>query len=146
MEHHDHDGHGDHSDHSDHGDHAAHFRRLFWVMTLVAIPTVVFNAMFADLLGYPLPGAGWVGWISPALGTVMYVWGGRPFLTGGAEELKGRQPGMMLLISLGITVAFGASWAAALGLLGAEHDLWWELALLIVVMLLGHWLEMRSLP
>ena len=75
----------------------------------------------------------------------MYFWGGRPFLTGGLEELKKRQPGMMLLISLGITVAFLASWAATVGLVHHELEFWWELALLVVIMLLGHWIEMRSL-
>ena len=75
----------------------------------------------------------------------MYVWGGRPFLTGAVGEIRARQPGMMLLIALAITVAFVASWGASLGLLHHELDFWWELALLIVIMLLGHWIEMRSL-
>ncbi len=97
------------------------------------------------LLGYHLPDAGWVAWISPLLGTVMYVWGGRPFLTGAVSEIRSRKPGMMLLIALAITVAFLASWGASLGLLHHELDFWWELALLIVIMLLGHWIEMRSL-
>ena len=81
----------------------------------------------------------------PVLGTVIYVWGGRPFLTGAVAELRARKPGMMLLIGLAITVGFIASWGASLGLLDHELDFWWELALLIVIMLLGHWLEMRSL-
>ncbi|WP_061018080.1 heavy metal translocating P-type ATPase, partial [Microbacterium sp. CCH5-D1] len=79
------------------------------------------------------------------LGTVMYVWGGAPFLTGAVGELRARKPGMMLLIALAITVAFLASWGASIGLLHHELDFWWELALLIVIMLLGHWIEMRSL-
>ena len=99
--------------------------------------------MFATLLGYTV--AGWATWIAPVLGTVMYVWGGRPFLTGARSEIKSRTPGMMLLIALGITVAFFASWAATLGLVDHELEFWWELALLIVFMLLGHWIEMRSL-
>ena len=101
--------------------------------------------MFSMLLGYSLPDAALVGWISPVLGTVMYVWGGAPFLTGAVSELRARKPGMMLLIGLAITVAFVASWGASLGLLDHELDFWWELALLIVIMLLGHWIEMRSL-
>ncbi len=101
--------------------------------------------MFSMLLGYSLPDAAWIGWISPALGSVMYVWGGAPFLTGAVSELRARKPGMMLLIALAITVAFLASWGASLGLLHHELDFWWELALLIVIMLLGHWIEMRSL-
>ena len=114
-------------------------------MLVLAVPVIGFSGMFAMLLGYSLPAAGWVGWISPLLGTVMYVWGGRPFLTGAVDELRRRQPGMMLLIALAITVAFLASWAASLGIVDHELDFWWELALLIVIMLLGHWIEMRSL-
>ena len=75
----------------------------------------------------------------------MYAWGGRPFLTGAVSEIRSRAPGMMLLIGLAITVAFLSSWGASLGLLHHQLDFWWELALLIVIMLLGHWIEMRSL-
>lgn len=138
-------GHSGHGGHAGHGDHAAQFRRLFWIMLVLAIPVVGFNDMFASLIGYTLPEVGGVDWISPALGTVMYVWGGRPFLTGGWDEIRTRQPGMMLLIALAITVAFIASWGASLHLLSHELDFWWELALLVVIMLLGHWIEMRSL-
>lgn len=75
----------------------------------------------------------------------MFVVGGRPFLTGGLSEARDRSPGMMLLIALALTVAFLASWGATLGVLPHELDFWWELALLVVIMLLGHWIEMRSL-
>ena len=115
-------------------------------MTLVlAIPVVVSSEMFAMLVGYDLPGWGWLPWVAPAIGSVIYVWGGKPFLTGAVEEVRARRPGMMLLIALAITVAFVASWGASLGLLHHELDFWWELALLVVIMLLGHWIEMRSL-
>ncbi|RLQ83159.1 heavy metal translocating P-type ATPase [Salinibacterium amurskyense] len=143
-----HDTHASHkqsSGHSGHGDHVAQFRRLFWIMLVMAIPVAGFSMMFAQILGYSLPDVAFLHWISPVLGTVMYFWGGKPFLTGGFSELKARKPGMMLLISLAITVAFVASWASTLGLIANELDFWWELALLIVVMLLGHWVEMRSL-
>lgn len=140
--HSEHDGHGAHSGH---GHHVAQFRRLFWIMLVLAVPVVAFNDMFASLIGYTLPDTGIVEWISPVLGTVMYVWGGRPFLTGGKDEIMSRQPGMMLLIALAISVAFIASWGASLHLLSHELDFWWELALLVVIMLLGHWIEMRSL-
>ena len=146
--HHGHDGdggHEQHGGHAGHGDHVGQFRRLFWIMLVLAVPVIGFSGMFSMLLGYALPAAGWVGWISPVLGTVMYAWGGRPFLTGAVDELRRRQPGMMLLIALAITVAFLASWGASLGVLDHELDFWWELALLIVIMLLGHWIEMRSL-
>ncbi|WP_425320808.1 heavy metal translocating P-type ATPase [Dietzia psychralcaliphila] len=140
-----HAGHEDHGGHAGHADHVGQFRRLFWIMLVLAVPVVAFNEMFAHLLGYQLPEADWVWWLSPALGTVMYVWGGRPFLTGALSEVRARQPGMMLLIGLAITVAFIASWGASLSLLDHELNFWWELALLVVIMLLGHWIEMRSL-
>nr|WP_241980020.1 heavy metal translocating P-type ATPase [Cryobacterium glaciale] len=131
--------------HGGHGDHVGQFRRLFWTMLVIAVPVAGFSHMFSMLVGYALPDIVGVTWVSPVLGTVMYVWGGRPFLTGAVSELKTHKPGMMLLIALAITVAFLASWGASLGLIDAELDFWWELALLIVIMLLGHWIEMRSL-
>ena len=140
-----HQGHGGHEGHHDHGDHAGQFRRLFWFMLVLSIPVVAFNGAFADLLGYSLPDATWVQWISPILGTVVYFWGGQPFLTGAWSEIKSRQPGMMLLIGLAITVAFLASWGATAGVIDPQLDFWWELALVVVIMLLGHWMEMRSL-
>ncbi|GAA3569648.1 heavy metal translocating P-type ATPase [Microlunatus spumicola] len=140
-----HAGHDEHAGHSGHGDHVAMFRRLFWTMLVVALPVMAFSRMFATILGYDLPDAGWVGWVSPVLGTLMYVWGGRPFLTGAVAELRARTPGMMLLVALAITVAFLSSLGSSLGLLGHDLDFWWELALLVVIMLLGHWVEMRSL-
>lgn len=151
--HHEHDaheahaGHGghDHAGHAGHGDHVAQFRRLFWIMLVLAIPVVGFNSTFAHLIGYQLPDTEWARWISPLLGTVIYLWGGRPFLTGAVSEIRSRKPGMMLLIALAITVAFVSSWGASLNLLDRGLNFWWELALLVVIMLLGHWIEMRSL-
>ncbi|REJ05731.1 heavy metal translocating P-type ATPase [Microbacterium bovistercoris] len=138
-----HTGHAGHAGHAGHGDHVGQFRRLFWINLIIAVPVVALSPMFAMILGYEVPA--WARWVAPVLGTVMYVWGGRPFLTGAVSELKARKPGMMLLIGLAITVAFLASWGASLGILHHELEFWWELALLIVIMLLGHWLEMRSL-
>src|SRR5690625_590456 len=138
----DHEGHAHHG-HGDHGDHVAQFRSLFWINLIIGFPVVIFSLMFAQMFGYTVPG--WATWISAVLVTVMYVWGGIPFLTGAVGEIKSRAPGMMLLISLGISVAFFASWAATLGLVDPELEFWWELALLVVIMLLGHWIEMRSL-
>ncbi|WP_187264991.1 heavy metal translocating P-type ATPase [Homoserinibacter sp. GY 40078] len=114
-------------------------------MLAFAAPVVAFSGMFAMLIGYELPDVAVIAWISPVLGTVMYFWGGWPFLTGAVSELRSRAPGMMLLIGLAITVAYLASLGASLGLLDHRLDFWWELALLIVIMLLGHWIEMRSL-
>lgn len=147
-EHAGHDGDGGHQGHSGHGGHDGHvaqFRRRFWIMLVLAVPVVALNAMFAHLLGYTLPDQAWVPWVSPALGTILYLGGGWPFLTGAVDEIRARRPGMMLLIGLAITVAFVASWGASLGLLDHELNFWWELALLVVIMLLGHWIEMRSL-
>jgi Cu2+-exporting ATPase len=121
------------------------FRRLFWIMLAVGLPVVVFSDMFAMVLGYELPEAGWIRWVSPLLGTLMYVVGGKPFLSGAVSEIRAKSPGMMLLVALAITVAFLSSLGASLGLLSHQLDFWWELALLIVIMLLGHWVEMRSL-
>jgi Cu2+-exporting ATPase len=138
-------GHAGYGGHGGHGGHVAQFRRLFWIMLVLAIPTVALSGMFAMILGYSVPDLPGVTWVSPVLGTVMYVWGGRPFLTGAVTEIRSRKPGMMLLIGLAITVAFVSSLGASLGVLHHELDFWWELALLIVIMLLGHWIEMRSL-
>ncbi|MBL3670767.1 heavy metal translocating P-type ATPase [Streptomyces sp. M2CJ-2] len=134
-----------HTGHGGHGDHVGQFRRLFWIMLALAAPTVLLSPMFATVLGYDLPDVPGLTWVSPVLGTVIYVWGGRPFLTGAVSELTARKPGMMLLIGMAITVAFLASWGATLGVLSHELEFWWELALLVVIMLLGHWIEMRSL-
>jgi P-type Cu2+ transporter len=140
-----HDEHSGHMGHSGHGDHAAQFKDRFWISLVLAVPVVFFSEMFATLLGYMPPEFLASGLIPPVLGTVIFVYGGQPFLTGGWSELKSRQPGMMLLISMAISVAFVASWVTTLGLGGFDLDFWWELALLIVIMLLGHWLEMRAL-
>ncbi|MBV9515351.1 MAG: heavy metal translocating P-type ATPase, partial [Mycobacteriaceae bacterium] len=128
-----------------HGDHVAQYRRLFWLMLVLAIPTVAASGMFAMVIGYRIPDITGLRWVSPVLGTVMFVWGGRPFLSGAVSEIRSRAAGMMFLIGLAISVAFVSSWGASLGVLGRQLDFWWELALLIVIMLLGHWIEMRSL-
>ena len=140
-------GHDSHADH-DPGAHAGHsvamFRNRFWVTLVLSIPVVAFSPMIAMIFGYHLPETGWTTWIAPVLGTVIFFYGGMPFLKGAWREIKLRQPGMMLLIAMAITVAFLASWATSLGA-GLDLDFWWELALLVVIMLLGHWIEMRSL-
>ncbi|MDK8505019.1 copper-translocating P-type ATPase [Corynebacterium accolens] len=138
--------HGDHHGHGHgHGDHAAMFRSRFWWSLLLSVPVVIFSPMVADLLGYGVPEFTGSSWIPPVLGTIIFIYGGTPFLQGGWSELKSRQPGMMLLIAMAITVAFVASWVTTLGIGGFDLDFWWELALLVVIMLLGHWLEMRAL-
>ncbi|GAT12234.1 copper-translocating P-type ATPase [Mycolicibacterium novocastrense] len=121
------------------------FRRRFWFSLVLSVPVVVFSHMIAELFGYTRPDFPGMTWIAPILGTVIFVYGGMPFLTGGWAEVKSRRPGMMLLIAMAISVAFVASWVTTLGIGGFNLDFWWELALLIVIMLLGHWLEMRAL-
>lgn len=138
-------GHAGHDRHAGHGAHGEMFRRRFWVSLVLSIPVVVFSPMVAELLGYTRPDFPGMPWIAPILGTVIFFYGGMPFLTGGWAELKSRRPGMMLLIAMAISVAFIASWITTLEIGGFDLDFWWELALLIVIMLLGHWLEMRAL-
>ncbi len=111
----------------------------------MTVPVVAFSEMFANLLGYSVPDFPGAGWVSPVLGTVVFFYGGAPFLTGAVSEVKSRQPGMMLLVAMAITVALGASWATTLSVGGFDLDFWWELTLLVAIMLLGHWLEMRAL-
>lgn len=138
----------DHAVHQ-HGQHAGHsvamFRNRFRLTLVLSVPVVLFSPMFGHLLGYEPPQFPGSAWIPPVLGTVVFLYGGQPFLKGGVGELKSRKPGMMLLIAMAITVAFAASWATSLGLGGFDLDFWWELALLVVIMLLGHWIEMRAL-
>lgn len=140
-----HDGHEGHN----HDEHAGHsvtkFKDRFWLSLLLSIPVIVFSPMFATFLGYTVPEFSGSTWVAPVLGTVIFLYGGSPFLQGGVSEIRSRQPGMMLLIAMAITVAFVASWVTTLGIGGFELDFWWELALLVVIMLLGHWMEMRAL-
>ena len=146
-----HHGHGrddDHAVHS-HGQHAGHstamFKDRFWLTLALSVPVVFFSPMFAHLLGYMPPEFPGSAWIPPVLGSVIFFYGGMPFLKGGLNELKSRQPGMMLLIAMAISVAFLASWATSLRIGNFDLDFWWELALLVAIMLLGHWIEMRAL-
>ena len=140
------DGHRGHDGHGGHDKHAGHdpevFRRLFWWNLVLAIPVLVFSAQIQDWFDYSID-ANWGAWVAPVIGTAIYLWGGRPFLAGGLAEVRNRQPGMMLLITLAITVAYVSSLASSLG--WGDLDFWWELAALIVVMLLGHWQEMKAI-
>lgn len=144
-EHHDERGHhGDgHEGHGGHEDHTELFRRRFWVSLALAVPVLIYSGPVQDWFGFTPPSFPGSEWIAPVLGTVIFVYGGRVFLEGGVAEIRSRQPGMMLLISLAIVVAFGSSVATELGAIDLEF--WWELAALIVVMLLGHWQEMKAL-
>lgn len=135
--------HGGHSGHGGHGDHAAAFRSRFWLSLVLALPVVATSPMVAGWLGSTVPGA--LAWVPPLLGTAVYLYGGWPFLSGAVSELRSLRPGMMTLVAMAITVAFGAGLLASLGIADRRLDFWWELVLLVVIMLLGHWLEMRAL-
>ncbi|MBQ1072746.1 heavy metal translocating P-type ATPase [Micromonospora sp. C31] len=108
----------------------------------LTVPIVLTSEMVMDWFGYRLefPGVAWVG---PVLGTVVFLYGGWPFLLGAVREVRDRAPGMMLLIAMAITVAYVASAATALG--AFDLDFWWELAALVTIMLLGHWQEMKAI-
>ena len=126
----------------DHSDHVAMYRRRFWWSLLLSVPLVVTSQMVMDWFGYNLDFVG-IAWVGPVVGSFVFVWGGWPFLSGGVSEARARTPGMMLLIAMAITVAYGTSLATSAGWL--DLDFWWELGALISVMLLGHWQEMKAL-
>jgi P-type Cu2+ transporter len=135
------------ADHAAHDRHAGHsvamFRDKFWLSLALTIPVVLLSPEVAGWLGYTIPGVPGIAYAPAVLGTIIFLYGGLVFLRGAEGELADRQPGMMTLISLAIVVAFVTSWAGTLGLFDVE--IWWELATLITIMLLGHWLEMRSI-
>jgi Cu2+-exporting ATPase len=131
-------GHDRHAGHS-----VAMFRDKFWLSLALTIPVVVLSRDIQGWFGYSLPTFPGESYAAALLGTVVFLYGGLVFLRGAAGELAERTPGMMTLISLAIVVALVTSWAGTLGLFSVE--IWWELASLITIMLLGHWLEMRSI-
>ncbi|MFF0366861.1 heavy metal translocating P-type ATPase [Micromonospora sp. NPDC005087] len=146
-----HAGPGGHQRHADggphqHDKHAGHdpamFRRRFWVCLVLTVPVVLTSHLVLDRLGLGLdvPGRSWVG---PVLGSVVFWWGGWPFLVGAVREVRDRAPGMMLLVAMAITVAYTASLATSVG--AFDLDFWWELAALVTIMLLGHWQEMKAI-
>ena len=133
--------------HVSHDRHAGHsvamFRDKFWLSFALTIPVVFWSTDVQHWLGYAAPSFPGSKFISAILGTVVFVYGGLVFIHGAWGELADHKPGMMTLISLAIMVAFGTSLAATFGLF--EIDVWWELASLITIMVLGHWLEMRAI-
>src|SRR5262245_33935606 len=138
--------HAHHDAHAGHDKHAGHdpemFRRRFWLSLVLTIPLVVTSEMVMDWFGYSLDLPGQKV-LAPVLGSIVFLWGGQPFLAGALAELRARQPGMMLLIGMAITVAYAASMATSLGWF--DLDFWWELAALVTIMLLGHWQEMKAI-
>jgi Cu2+-exporting ATPase len=139
---------GEHGDHAaSHDRHAGHsvamFRDKFWLTLALTVPVVILSPDIQEWLGFSLPSFPGEQYAAAILGTAIFFYGGMVFIRGAQGELADRQPGMMTLISLAIIVAFATSWAGTLGLF--EVEIWWELATLITIMLLGHWLEMRSI-
>jgi len=160
SEHHDSQDHGahDHSQNHDSHDHSSHdhgshdhtqhhkmmikdFRKRFWISIILTIPILVLSPMIQNVLGYQLSFK-LDSYLLFGLSTIIFFYGGWPFLTGLVDELKKKQPGMMTLIAVAITVAWGYSSATTFGVKGSSF--FWELATLIDIMLLGHWIEMKS--
>ena len=140
-------GHQGHEAAGAHDRHAGHsvamFRDKFWLSLALTLPVVLLSRDIQDWFGYRVPAFPGSELVPAVIGTIVFAYGGLVFLQGAQRELADRQPGMMTLISLAIIVAFVTSWAGTLGLF--EVEIWWELATLITIMLLGHWLEMRSI-
>ena len=132
----------DHSAHIDHSGHEEMFRKKFWVSLVLSIPVLLYSEGFQTLLGFSMPEFPFSRWIAPLFSVIVFIYGGIPFIQLAGPEMKNRKPGMMTLITLAISVAFVYS-AAALFLPG-QMDFFWELVTLIDIMLLGHWIEMRS--
>ncbi|MCB0674361.1 MAG: cadmium-translocating P-type ATPase [Saprospiraceae bacterium] len=145
-DHHNHDHHsGQHQSHGDHHGHHEHmiedFKKRFWISLIITLPIIVLAPMIQELLGYQLRFNG-DRYVQFILSSVIFFYGGWPFLKGLADEIKKKAPGMMTLIALAISVAYFYSSAVVFGLDGKIF--FWELASLIVIMLLGHWIEMKS--
>jgi Cu2+-exporting ATPase len=131
-----------HAHHVDHTGHEQMFRQRFWVSLVMSIPVLVYSATIQNWLGFSPPTFPGSQWITPVFAVIIFAYGGVPFLQMAVPEVRNRQPGMMTLISLAIAVAFAYS-LATLFMEGAT-GFFWELVTLIDVMLLGHWIEMRS--
>ena len=139
-----HGGHGKQQGHDKHAGHSvAMFRDKFWLSLILTVPTLIWGHMLPRTFGYTPPEIPSAHWIPSVLGTAVFLYGGLPFVLGAIRELRDRLPGMMTLIALAITVAFVFSAAVTLGYPGIP--LWEELATLVTIMLLGHWIEMRSI-
>lgn len=132
----------DHEGHVDHTGHEALFRRRFWVSLLLSIPVLIYSPTIQGWLHFAPPAFSGSTWITPAFATIIFLYGGVPFIQMAIPEVRSRQPGMMTLISLAICVAFIYSLAALL--MPSAEGFFWELVTLIDIMLLGHWIELRS--
>lgn len=128
---------------TDHSGHEDLFRRKFWVSLLLSIPVLLFSEGLQMLLGISLPTFPGSEWITPIFAMIIFIYGGVPFIQMAIPEIRSRKPGMMTLISLAITVALVYSIATIF--IPGQMDFFWELVTLIDIMLLGHWIEMRSI-
>ncbi|OZU89218.1 heavy metal translocating P-type ATPase [Virgibacillus indicus] len=137
---HDHSSHEGHG-HHDHGDMVGDFKKRFFISLIITIPILALSPMIQDFMGVDWRFTGDM-YVLFVLSTFVFFYGGWPFITGGISELKDKNPGMMMLIALAITIAYGYSTMVVFGWGG--HQLFWELATLVDIMLLGHWIEMRS--
>ena len=133
---------GEHAQHIDHSGHEDMFRRRFWVSLLLSIPVLLYTPMLQMWFGFAIPEFAGSKWIAPLFSIIVFVYGGVPFIQMAVPEVRNRQPGMMTLISLAISVSFIYSLATMFVNLG--EGFFWELVTLIDIMLLGHWIEMRS--
>jgi Cu2+-exporting ATPase len=138
-----HEGHDSaHDAHVDHTGHEQMFRQRFWISLILSVPVLLYSPAIQSWLGFAMPSFPGSQWVTPFFGVIIFLYGGLPFLRMAVPELRNRQPGMMTLISLAISVAFVYSVAALFILSGSTF--FWELVTLIDIMLLGHWIEMRS--
>ncbi len=133
---------GEHAAHTDHSGHEQMFRRRFWVCLALTVPVLLYSPMLQMWFGFRMPVFPGSAWIGPLFAIAIFLYGGIPFLQMAVPELRNRTPGMMTLISLAITVAF--VYSIVIIFIDPTSGFFWEMALLIDVMLLGHWLEMRS--
>lgn len=138
----------EHGGHEGHDKHAGHsegmFRDRFWLTLILTIPVLVYSEMIQHLLGFHPPAFPGSAWLAPLLSSLIFWWGGWVFLKGAVDELRRRQPGMMTLVAMAISTAYGYSVAIDLGLVEGM-SFYWEMATLVVIMLLGHWMEMRAI-
>lgn len=144
AEHHDHQEHGGHDTHDKHAGHSPNmFKQKFWLSLALTIPTLLYSHTIMEWLNFTMPAFPGSDYVPAVLGIIIFLYGGLVFLKSAKAELESRLPGMMTLIAMAITVAFGYSLAVSLKLVDGM-DFWWELATLVTIMLLGHWLEMAS--
>ncbi|HKV58779.1 MAG TPA: HAD-IC family P-type ATPase, partial [Ktedonobacteraceae bacterium] len=133
---------GGHSEHAGHDE--AMFKRPFWIALILTIPVLIYAELLQQVLGYQAPAFPGSSWLSPVLSSIIYWYCGWVFLSGAVAELRARRPGMMTLVALAISTAYFYSLAITFGLV-AGMPFYWELATLVTIMLLGHWVEMRAI-